>query len=308
MNKNRWPKKNKKEIDQGRRGRYTEEFRGKDTTTEQNVAFKSGSTLNTFRSTDREKSDRQKERNLRYWRRKMGGILIIIVTICALGIALLTQFSSSFNEISSNVPTMQPAEAAKYKTIVNEYLARNPFERFSFARRDDNLNNFLSEKAPEVKSVKIEQSGLLMGKLHFKLREPVAMWLTGDTTSYVDSEGAVFSKNYFAEPRVSINDNSGASAGGNTVVSSRFLSFVGQTTAAISAKGAGEVERVIIPAGAIRYVELYLVGRPYLFKAQIDRDPSSQAADIISIIGHLDRNNITPAYVDVRVPSKAYWK
>jgi hypothetical protein len=287
-----------------RHGRYSDETRA-----ELSSDFTRGTTLSTFHAAEREKSDRQKERDLRTWRRKLSGVLLIIVLVCGLGLLALTQFSGSLTSVSGNVQTLKPTDAEQYKEIVNEYLSKNPFERFDFARRNDNLANYVAGQAPEVKTVKISQAGMLLGKLQLEFREPVAMWTGGGETSYVDAAGVVFSRNYFPKPTVTITDNSGAIVGDSgAIASSRFLGFVGQVTAELAKNGVGTVKRVVIPSGAIRYVEFYLVGREYPFKAQINRDATGQAADIATMVKYLDQHGITPAYVDSRVAGKSYWK
>ena len=292
----------KKKKDQGRHGRYSEEVHA-----ELSTNFTRGTTLSTFHSTEREKSDRQKEHDLRTWRRKLSGILIIIVIICGLGVLILTQFSGSIASINSNTPMLKATDADRYRKIVNEYLSRNPFERFDFARRNDNLTNYVAGQAPEVKSVKISQAGILLGKLSMDFRKPVAVWRTAEQTSYVDASGVVFMRNYFETPSVTITDNNSTVIDSGTVASSRFLGFVGRVVAELSRNG-NTVERVVIPTGAIRYVEFYLEGRNYPFKAQIDRDPVGQVADIVAMTRYLDTNRIVPSYVDTRVAGKAYWQ
>jgi hypothetical protein len=294
-----WGRKEKTE----RQGRFSDETRA-----ELNTNFMRGTTLSTFHAVEREKSDRQKERDLRAWRRKLSGILLIVVLICGMGLLALTQFSGSFVNVSSNVSTLKTSEMDRYKNIVDEYLSKNPFERFNFARRNKNLLNYVAEQAPEIKNVKISQAGMLLGKLQLEFREPVAMWKAASTASYVDAEGAVFSRNYFEISAVMITDNSGVTVDGNTVTSSRFLGFVGRVTAELEKSDIGVVERIVIPTGEIRYVEFYLNNRSYPFKAQIDRDASSQAADIAAMAKYLDNNRIVPAYVDSRVAGKSYWK
>lgn len=289
----------------GRQGRYSTEFR---TPQEQNSTFKSGATLNTFRAVDHDKkTDRQRERDLRSWRRRLGYMLMIVMTISVLGLILISQFSGSFTDITSNATSLSSSDAATYKKLVDDYMSKNPFERFSFARRSDNLNSYLAGQAPEIESVEIVQSNLLIGKLKFTFRQPVAKWVTGGTTSYVDGNGVVFTKNFFEQPSVAIADKSGASVEGDAITSSRFLSFIGQTTAEIAKQGGGNVKRVVIPSGAIRYVEFYLEGRAYPFKAQIDRDPTSQGADIVAMVNFIDSSHINPSYVDVRIAGKGYW-
>ncbi|MCL2174064.1 hypothetical protein FWH58_02080 [Candidatus Saccharibacteria bacterium] len=286
-----------------RHGRHSEEMRA-----ELNTSFTRGTTLSAVRPVDRQRSDRQKERDLRTWRRRLTGVLSIVTLICGLGLLILTQFSGSFADVVSNVSTLTAADVDRYKIIVNEYLSKNPFERFGFARRDDNLTNYVADQAPEIKTVTIEQAGMLLGKLQLNFREPVAMWATSSATSYVDAEGVVFTHNYFATPTVTIADKSGAATDDDAVASSRFLRFVGQVTAELKNQDGGTVERVIIPIGAIRYVEFYLAGRGYPFRAQIDRDAIAQAADIAAMVKYLDAHYLVPTYVDVRVAGKAYWR
>jgi hypothetical protein len=86
------------------------------------------------------------------------------------------------------------------------------------------------------------------------------------------------------------------------------LSFVGQVISSVAEQGGGTVEKVVIPSGAIRYVEIYLVDRSYPFKAQIDRNGTAQASDIAQMVKYLDSKGIKPSYVDARVAGKAYWK
>jgi len=283
-----------------RRGRYSDELR-----TELNTSFTRGSTLSAMRPVEREKSDRQKEHDLRAWRQKLSGILVIVASVCGLGLLALMQFSGSFSDVITNVSNLENSD--NYTKIINEYLAKNPFERFEFARRNDNLTNYIAEQAPEIKMVDIKQSGMLLGKVQLDFREPVAMWVVSGAVSYVDADGVVFTHNYFAEPTVTITDNSGASIDSNAVASSRFLRFIGQVTAELK-KSNNDVEKVVIPAGAIRYVEFYLTERKYPFKAQIDRDALGQAVDIANMVKYLDTNKIIPQYVDSRIAGKSYWK
>ena len=273
-------------------------------------SFKRGVTLKNLHASDRGKTERQRVKDLRKRRRKLGTILSVIAVFCIFGLAMLLQYSGSITSFSSNAVALSAEDAAKYKDVVSEYLAQNPFERFRFALRHDNLNNYVSNEMPEVETVKLSASGLASSKLTIAFRDPIAMWsVEGGSTSYVDSFGAVFQVNYFETPSISIIDKIGAtSTDGDIVTSSNFLSFVGKVASEINASGSYEVERVEIPSGAIRYVELYLTGKEYPFKAQINRSASAQASDIIEIAKYLENNNILPSYVDARIPGRAYWK
>ena len=269
---------------------------------------KFNATLSAFHHDAAAELSREKIKKLRLRRRRLGILFLIVAVVAGLGLLLLSQFNESFNRVVSNAPNLSASDEAKYEKLVNSYFAKNPFERFNFARRGAALTSYVTSAAPEVSAVQIASSSITSGELKLTFRKPVAMWTSSGSTSYVDSDGVVFQQNYFAEPSVSIVDDSGVTSGGGVVTSAQFLSFVGQVTADLAKNGGGTVERVVIPQGAIRYVNLYLAGRSYPFMAQIDRDPSSQAADIAAMVRYIDANHITPQYVDVRVAGKAFWK
>jgi hypothetical protein len=271
--------------------------------------FQRGATLRTWqREHDPgEPLERQKEKALRARRRKIGLVFGAILAICAAGLVLLIQFAGTISSVTSNAPNLTKTDQAEYVKIAREYLAANPFERFSFARRDDNLTKYMEQQAPEIAAVKISVAGVAQIKLNLTFREPVASWSTGGQTDYVDNQGVVFSRNYFAAPGVAITDDSGVETAAGSQTSTRFLMFVGSVMSDLKKQGI-QVDRAVIPPGAIRYVDFYLSGRAYPFKAQIDRDAAGQAADIAAMAKYLDAQGITPSYVDCRVSDRAYWK
>ncbi|MDR0957563.1 MAG: hypothetical protein LBM09_03255 [Candidatus Nomurabacteria bacterium] len=268
--------------------------------------YRRGTTLTNLNDEQRQKTERQKERTLRQRRRKLGGILLIVAVICVLGLLLLSEFNGSLNKISSD-SKLSSSDVGKYQKLAAEYFRKNPLERFDFARRDDDMVRFLIQGAPEIKTAEITKSGLMNSQLNLEFRKPLAMFTVADKTNYVDESGIVFAKNFFAEPSIQIIDNSGVGSSDGAMTSTNFLEFVGRVSSELDKKGES-VNRVEIPAGAIRYVNFYLADREYPFMAHIDRDPSSQAADMTTMIKYLDQNQITPSYVDCRVMGKAYWK
>lgn len=268
-------------------------------------SFKRNATMTNLHRENLEKTERQHEKDLRLRRRRVGVLLGITAGICFIFILFLTQFSGGF-QVQSHT-NISGAEKQNYAKVVDEYFAKNPFERFSFGRRNDQLTAFVEQKMPEVSSVKLDSNGIGGGNLNIEFRKPVAMWTTGGETNFVDEKGVVFEKNYFSLPSVEITDDSGVSLSGGKTASGGFLSFVGQVGATIAKNGLS-LERVVIPRGAIRYSNLYISGRKYPFMAQIDRDPAGQAGDIVSIAKYIDGKNISPQYVDVRVAGRAYWK
>lgn len=274
------------------------------------ASYRRGTTLNSFKSNEPTQSERQRLKRLRALRRRMAVVLAAIVVLLVLGLSLLSQFTGSISTVvatDSNI-VLSDDDIDRYRTIVDKYFADNSFERFGFARRNSVLLQYVMNEAPEVSAIKISPSGIASGKVEVTVRQPVAMWINGNQTDFVDSDGVVFDRNYYATPSIAIEDNSGVQLDGGVATSSSFLSFVGKTAVALSEKEGLQVERVVIPQGSARYVEFYLSGRNYPFKAQITRDATSQAHDIAVMTRYIDSHGISPQYVDCRVEGKAYWK
>lgn len=273
------------------------------------AAYRRGTTLNSFKSDEPSKTERQKLKRLRSLRRRLAAVLAFVIVILILGLALLSQFTGNITGATAGKGVaLTDADVQKYVKLVNDYFAKNSFERFSFARRGSVLSQYVESQAPEVASVKLGLSGLMSGKVELTMRQPVAMWVRGTDTSFVDAKGVVFTRNYYSMPNIVIEDASGVNVGGGVATSAKFLSFVGKTVVEIEMNPGLKVARVVIPHGSARYVEFYLDGRNYPFKAQITRDAYAQAHDIAVMTRYIDSRGLQPQYVDCRVEGKAYWK
>jgi len=236
---------------------------------------------------------------------------LTVVSVCLIATAIIVvvglfQYSGSITNVNTTNQITGQIDKAKYISVVNEYFNKRPIERFSFMLNNKNFTNFLTEKISEIESASINNRSFLSGELSVRIREPVAVWQGSEGRQYIDGNGIVFDVNLMNEPQVTIEDNT---LGVVSALPVKFLRFIGQVISGIERNGAEKVEKIVIPPTAIRYVEFHLTGRPYPFKAQIDRDINSQVGDILNIIKFLDINGITPGeYVDTRVESKAYWK
>ncbi|GHU08807.1 hypothetical protein FACS189431_5750 [Alphaproteobacteria bacterium] len=247
------------------------------------------------RATQLERKEQKKRLSRR--RKVLAGVVVLIVLLVACGL-VASQYV--FN-INSSAP-------GKYIEIADNYLASHPASRFSFFLRQDDFSAYMTEQAPEVAAATLDVRPFMGGELSLAFRQPVAVWQTPSSREYVDANGVVFSNNAAVEPTVVIKDESGLDVDGAAVTSGRFLNFIGQVIAGVDNGSIGKVESVSIPLGAIRYVELRLVGSSYPIKIQIDREPSSQVGDIVNMVKYLGAHGLTPSYVDVRVENKGYWK
>lgn len=273
------------------------------------ASYRRGTTLNSFKSDEQTQSERKKLKRRRARRQKLIILTSVMVVILVLALALLSQFAGSVAKVvSSNGVELKQADGNRYAKMVDDYFAANAFERFSFIRRNSALLQHVVEQAPEVSDIKISSAGIARAQIEVTLRQPVAMWIDGDKTEFVDSQGVVFNRNYFDIPGIAIEDKSGATLEGGLATSANFLSFVGRTVDVLKNDEKIDVDRVVVPQGSARYVEFYVQGRSYPFKAQITRDSTSQAHDIAVMTRYIDSRGIQPQYVDCRVEGKAYWK
>ena len=272
------------------------------------ASYRRGTTLNSFKGEELTQSERRKLKKLKSLRRRIAAVLSVLIVLITLGVALLCQFTGRIDSVViADGLNLSQEDQDYYVNIVNEYLTKNSFERLSFARRGSALLQYVTDQAPEVADIRLVPNGLAGGKIELALRRPVAMWINGEKIDFVDSNGVVFSKNFYDIPELAIEDNSGVTLDGGVATSAIFLSFIGRTATALEQTGL-KVVRVVIPPGSIRYVEFYLEGRNYPFKAQITRDSASQAHDISIMTKYLDDNGVVPQYVDCRVEGRAYWK
>ena len=104
------------------------------------------------------------------------------------------------------------------------------------------------------------------------------------------------------EPTVSIVDEN---AGDN--ISTRVKEFVAKIERDFYELGYS-VDHVVLPFQKAREVDIFLVGRPEYYKMSLDRGSAVQAEDAERMIRYLEEKGIKPAYVDLRIEGKAYYK
>lgn len=69
-----------------------------------------------------------------------------------------------------------------------------------------------------------------------------------------------------------------------------------------------EVVKVTLPTGVSRDLYVDLAGREMYFKVNVDRDAAISAEDAVRMLRYLEERDLHPAYVDVRIDGKAYYK
>lgn len=257
------------------------------------------------------KSMRLRLHMLRRQQRSVGVFAVVLLVVLALMYCLASQTIMSVDVTAPHTTTrLSRADTDRYAKLVDAYLAGRPGERFLFTLDQKQLSDYMQREAPEIDSVNVGASfGLGHAKLELELRTPTASWQVGSRRYYVDTAGRTFERNYYAEPLVVIQDQSGIRAeAGQQIASQRLLSFIGQIVAGAQAYNLQPIQQVIIPPGVLREIDIVLDGRGYRFRLSVERDPAGQVGDLASAIKYLDTKKLTPQYVDLRAPGKAYYR
>jgi cell division septal protein FtsQ len=272
-----------------------------------------GTTSNHLKSantTSNLESPRAHVHKLSILRRKVVGVLIVILISAVPIWILISNFTATVKVDIVDVASVKPTDALKYEKAIQNYLDVNPISRLSFFLDQSAMTEYISAKLPEILTITQEKTQSI-GKANFeiKMRTPIAGWTINNKQYYVDSKGIPFERNYFMAPSVSIIDNSGISpkVGTVAIASNRFLSFVGQVVSQAKTSGY-TVTQATLPANTTRELEIRLAEGNYLVKLSIDRPVGEQIEDMVAAVKFFSSRRQTPQYIDVRVSGKAFYK
>lgn len=255
-------------------------------------------------------SSRLTVQSLKKHRTLLAGAVIVSWFMVGGTIFLLDQYISH-PQFRTNELAMEPQLSVALESYAQEYFANRPLERFRFSLDQPQLRAYLSDKIPELEDIEIHNAaGLAANDALVTLRQPVAKWQLGEVTYYVDASGQAFERNYFSEPSVVVNDNSGLPPSDQRRLASRqLLHFIGQIVDGVNRSSRlGSVQEVIIPPASLKAIEITLEGEPYRVKLLTDRNIIPQVADMESAVSYLKARELAPRYIDLRVAGKAYYR
>ena len=252
------------------------------------------------------KSPRVHVHELSHKRRKLGTLLGGVLVVSSVLLFAVLTFTATVHVSLANIPTAVATTA--YEETISSYYTYRPIERFRVFLNREQLLAYVAQKHPEVERIAVEGGAGLGGSLFsIEARRPLASWTIDRTKYYVDARGVSFTRNYYSEPDIRVNDQSGVPVqAGASIASNRFLGYVGQSIGLLEDEGMS-VSEVRIPFGTTRQIEVLLKGREYPVKLSIDRPVGEQVFDVARAVQHIDKNDIAPEYVDVRVAGKAFY-
>jgi len=256
-------------------------------------------------------SPRAKTHHLVRHRRRLFGRLMIVIIVCVGIYLFLGQLVATVHVqaiVGNAAMKLEDDQANKYLSTIDRYFSRRINERFRPNLNASDMIDYLQATHPEIESLDVQLTGGFgEAQIELKMRRPVARWIVNGETQFVNQDGVVFARNYYANPKVTIVDKNATKLSGGLVASNRFLSFVGQVVGDLQEEGL-TVTKAIIPTLTTRQLEIHIKGvKPY-FKLTIDRSAGEQSEDIVRIVHYFKKRGTNPAYVDVRVQGKAFYK
>ncbi|MFZ1250686.1 MAG: hypothetical protein WAR37_04550 [Candidatus Microsaccharimonas sp.] len=292
-----------------RRRRIDYDQDGFSSSTPANQQYKRNQTLSSYRHNTPEESTRQKAHTLTQQRRRLGGLFAIVASVSLLLTLLLWQLMAQVHVTTTTKQISQSFSADIYEATINQYLGINPAQRLRFALNQTTLSEYVSGELPEVEKVAVTGfAGLAQSNFSITFRTPIAGWQINGKQYYVDVNGVVFEKNYYAAPAVQVVDESGVSPEqGSAVVGTRLLGFLGRVVAEAQGRGY-TVNRAVLPADTTRQLDVFIEGIPTRVKFVIDRGAGEQVEDMDRSLKYLASRGINAEYVDVRVSGRAAYK
>lgn len=253
------------------------------------------------------KSSRVQLHELTRKRRRMASALAGVLALMFVVYGATTQYTAK--PVIQASPDASISLDDSYKNTIDKYLDSHINERLRLFTNMSRLTSHVQSAHPEVKSVE-QGKAVGYGESLYRVvfREPIASWNVDGQRLYVDDEGVPFDKNHFAPPELRITDDSGLSTlSGQTVMSNRFMSFIGQVIS-LSREQGYTVTGIVIPEGMTRQVDVSLKGVKYPFKFSSDRPAGDGVEDMIRALEWMRSKRLSPEYVDVRVSGRAFYR
>ena len=128
----------------------------------------------------------------------------------------------------------------------------------------------------------------------------VLLWLGARQLLDQPQDLAEVAETYEIQAEIVDEDNTGR-------ISERVRGYIGQLEQDLTDLGY-KVTRVTLPTGTSRELYVDLEGVEWFFKVTTDRDAAMTAEDMERMVRYLRERDLKPAYVDVRVEGKAFYK
>lgn len=251
-----------------------------------------------------------------WWQRNWVKNLPSLIALAAVTICVLYSLGLSTKPriVLSGQTGVKLRDVKVYQQEAQSILSRSITSRTKFTVNIDGFEKVFMNEFPEVSDVSITLP--LIGRrpvVNIVTARPV-MLLTARGQAYVlDRRGQVIMRAADLDSTLRsqlpvVNDQSGMSVSlGQSVLPSKSISYVTTVLAQLKTKQL-KTGSLILPA-VPRELDVRIDGQPYFIKFDLDTNDREAVGSFLAVKQYLDENKIVPsAYVDVRVPGRAYYK
>lgn len=243
---------------------------------------------------------------------------VILVVACTATILLAIRMIPSRVELSTNASNkLSTSQKQQYEAAWLDLFKQNaPLGQY-WLLDEVKLEESILRANPEVQDITLSSTVPFGTDLAISVRFRRAVFTWRDATGelrYVDKDGVLFSKELDASVNaknlISIEDQSGTVLDpGNPVLTTDLVKFVGRLHDQIKTVYPRKtIAKVIIPIST-REVQIQVGDMPYLIKFSSERELVEQIHELDVLVKHLAVQTIQPtAYIDVRIPGKAFYK
>lgn len=260
-------------------------------------------------------SYRRRLLSARFWARRSGLLLLIIVAlVCLVRIASLSSNPRIIVQQDSSTVLFRAPDI--YQHAAQRYLQSSIWNRNKLTIDTGAASRQLEQQFPELASVTITLPLMSERPVYYvRLNPPVFTMQTISGSFIIDSTGRILAardsvQHADVDKLITITDQTGLHAQlGQQVLSSDNVRFI-QT---VSAELAGQhlaVDSFTLPAGSTQEVDAHISGQAYAvkFNMQSSSTARQQAGTYLAVLHNLQTQHKLPAqYIDVRVVGRAYY-
>ncbi len=255
--------------------------------------------------------------SVRYWARRSGLLVAVIVGI----VCLISILSISNNprivllDDGNNSYAFHPTNT--YQQAAAQYLGHSIWNRNKITVNTGAASAALQQQYPELANVAVTLPLIGHRPIYYlRATQPAFVVQAVNGTYVLDTNGKVLiaaasvPQTVVAKLPV-VADQTGLHAEvGKSVMSSQNALFVRTVMATLGARNV-QIAGLLLPANAVQELDVRVAGKPYLIKFNMhDNDHArQQAGTYLATINNLSSQGISPSqYVDVRLPGRAYYQ
>jgi hypothetical protein len=265
--------------------------------------------------TRREPLPRDKGEILRYLGQRFG-VLIAIFATAALFISSIQVSSSPRVRVVNDTEVYRIHSDSLYQEALSRHLKESWSNTNKITINTDELAKQLKSEYPELADVSVALPVLGQRPIaYLQMTRPTLLLVSSTGAAFVlDENGRVLApasqvSNLDSFKLPTITDDSGLDPEvGKLVVSGSTVSFVKSVTYQLQAAHVA-YDRLVLPS-ASQELDVYLQGKPYYAKFNTHEATSREQAGALLVVQKTlaKQGTVPTAYIDVRLPGRAYYK